>query len=60
MINDGASEAGSVAGPPPPKSEKPEETFGATGHKDGGEIGLVCKRNSKCQCGKCFTCKSTV
>jgi hypothetical protein len=54
------SEAGSVAGPPPPKPEKPKETFGATGHKESGEVGLVRRSKSTCQCGKCFTCKSIV
>jgi hypothetical protein len=60
MMDDGASEAGSVAGQPPPKHEKPTDTFGATGPKDGGKIGMVCRRSSKCKCGKCFTCKSVV
>jgi hypothetical protein len=63
MMNDGASVSGSATGseakaPPPPR--KPKETFGATGHKDDGEIGMVCRRKSCCTCGKCFTCKSVV
>lgn len=65
MMNDGESQSGSVAGSDPapaprkrdPKKPAKQVTFGATGHIDGENVGMVCKR---CSCGrsKCVKCKT--